>query len=93
MALQWEPKWHRLYVEALLETEQGKLVRRVATAEKAMLLRVEELCTSSDEAVEGQSIEDAITGMAVLKRGMLNPPIGTKTDLGPTIETLGARAN
>lgn len=93
MALQWEPEWHRLYVEALLEADPIKLVRRVATTEKAMLLRVEELCTSSDEAVEWQSIEDAITGMAVLKRGILNPPIGGKTDLGPTIETLGARAN
>jgi len=26
MALQWEPEWQRLYVEALLETDQGNLL-------------------------------------------------------------------
>ena len=93
MALQWEPKWHRLYVEALLETEQGKLVRRVATAEKAILMRVEELCTSSDGAVEWQALEDAITGMSVLKREILNFPIGTKVERRPTVVMPRACAN
>jgi hypothetical protein len=52
MTFQWEPEWQRLYVHALLETDPLKLVGRVATAEKAILMRVEELCTSSDGAVE-----------------------------------------
>jgi len=85
MTFQWEPEWQRLYVDALLETDPQKLVGRVATAEKAILMRVEELCTSSDRAVEWQALEDAITGMLVLKREILNFPIGTKIERRPMV--------
>jgi hypothetical protein len=71
MTFQWEPEWQRLYVDALLETDPLRLVGRVATAEKAILLRVEELCLSSDGAIEWEALEDAITGMSVLKREIL----------------------
>jgi len=87
MALQWEPEWQRLYVEALLETDPGKLVGRVAAAEKVILLRVEELCRSSDEPTEWQAIEDAITGMSVLKREILKSKIGTKAEPRSTVVT------
>jgi hypothetical protein len=93
MTLQWEPEWQRLYIDALLETDPLKLVGRIATAEKAMLSRVEELCTSSDGAVEWQAIEDAITGISVLKREILKSPIGTKAEPRPTVVMPRACAN
>jgi len=93
MTLQWESEWQRLYVDALLETDPLKLVGRVATAEKAILMRVEELCTSSDGAVEWQALEDAITGMSMLKREILNFPIGTKIERRPTVVMPRAYAN
>jgi hypothetical protein len=80
MALQWEPEWQRLYVEALLETDPLSVAARVAAAEKVMLLRVAELCTSSDEPEEWHAIEYAITGLSVLKREILKSSIGTKTE-------------
>jgi hypothetical protein len=85
MTFQREPEWQRLYVDALLETDPLKLVGRVATAEKVILMRVEELCRSSDGAVEWQALEDAITGMSVLKREILNLSIGTKIERRPTV--------
>jgi hypothetical protein len=93
MTLQREPEWHRLYVGALSETDPVKLVGRVATAEKAILLRVEELCTSSDGAVEWQALEEAITGMSVLKREILKYPIGTKAEPRPAVVTPRACVN
>jgi hypothetical protein len=93
MTLQREPEWHRLYVSALSETDPVKLVGRVAAAEKAILLRVEELCTSSDGAVEWQALEEAIKGMSVLKREMLKYPIGTKVEPRPTVVTPRACVN
>ncbi len=93
MTLQREPKWQRLYVDALSETDLLKLVGRVATAEKAILSRVEELCTSSDGAVEWQAIEDAITGMSMLKREILKSPIRTKAEPMPTVVTPRACVN
>jgi hypothetical protein len=93
MTFQREPEWQRLYVDALLETDPLKLVGRVATAEKAILIRVEELCRSSDGAVEWQALEDAITGMSVLKREIINFSIGTKIELRPTVVMPRACAN
>jgi hypothetical protein len=85
MALQWEPEWQRLYIDALLETDPLSLAGRVSAAEKVMLLRVAELCTSSDEPEEWQAIEYAITGLSVLKREILQSPIGTKTERGAAV--------
>jgi hypothetical protein len=87
MALQWEPEWQRLYVEALLETNPLSLAGRVAAAEKVMLLRVAELCTSSDEPEEWHAIEHAITGLSVLKREILKSPIGNETERRPAVIT------
>jgi hypothetical protein len=71
MTSHFEPEWQRLYVEALVEVNPQVLVERVSVAEKAILSRVVELCTSSDDRVEWKAIEDAITGMAVLRREIL----------------------
>jgi hypothetical protein len=92
MALQWEPEWQRLYVEALLETNPLNLAGRIAAAEKVMLLRVAELCTSSDGPEEWHAIEHAITGLSVLKREILKSPIGNETERRAAVITPRASA-
>jgi hypothetical protein len=85
MTLQWQLEWQQLYVEAMLETNVVKLRGRVASAEKAILSRVGELCASSDGQKEWQAIEDAISGLLVLKREILKFSIGIKKDRRPDI--------
>jgi hypothetical protein len=85
MALQWGLEWQQCYVEALLETDAVNLAARVAIAERVILSRVEQLCISSGEDEEWRAIEDAISGLSVLKREMLKAPIGTKKDRRPDI--------
>jgi hypothetical protein len=77
MILEWNIEWQRLYVEALLETNPLNLVGRVKAAEVAILSRIEELCTSSDEQEEWQAMEEAITGLAALKREISRSQLST----------------
>ena len=79
------PEWQRLYVEALVETNPQVLVERVAVAEKAILSRVAELCTSSDDPDEWKAIEDAITGIAVLRREILKARNASTAERTPII--------
>ncbi len=79
MTLQPEQEWQRLYTEALLETDPHNLAGLVALAEKAMLLRVAELCTVSDRQEEWQAVEDAIVGLAMLKRELHKSKARVKT--------------
>jgi hypothetical protein len=72
---QMGPERQRLYAEALVETNPLILAERVSAAEKAILLRVEELCTNSDDRVEWKAIEDAITAMSVLRKEILKSRI------------------
>jgi|GEM_PF-6000959 len=81
------PEWQRLYVEALVEPDAAALAKRVAVAEKAILLRVGELCISSDQKTEWQAIEDAISGIALLKREILKSSIAAETESKPTAIT------
>jgi len=60
------PEWQTPYLEALVETDQWKLVERVDLAEMAILSRLEAIQSSSDRA-EKQAIEDALSGLSVLK--------------------------
>ena len=85
MNSQMGPEWQRLYIEALVETNPLKLVERVSVAEKAILLRVAELCTNSDDPVEWRALEDAITGMSVLRREILKSRNETAAQRTPTI--------
>jgi hypothetical protein len=79
MTLQPEQEWQRLYTEALLETDPHNLAGLVALAEKAMLLRVAELCTVSDRQEEWQAVEDAIVGLSMLKRELHKSKVRVKT--------------
>jgi hypothetical protein len=85
MTSHFEPEWQRLYAEALVEVNPLVLVERVAIAERAILSRVAELCTSSDDQTEWKAIEDAITGMAVLRREILKSRNANTAQRTPTI--------
>jgi hypothetical protein len=82
---QMGPEWQRLYIQALVETNLPMLVERVSVAEKAILLRVAELCTHSDDPVEWRAIEDAITGMSVLRKEILKSRNESTAQRTPTI--------
>jgi hypothetical protein len=61
------PAWQKPYLEALLELSPQKLVQRVNEAERAVLSRLQEIGTGSDNLKEVQAIEDAINGLRVLR--------------------------
>jgi len=75
MAFQWGSEWQQCYVEALLERDAVNLAARIAIAERVIVARAAELCMSSDGEEEWQAIEDAISGLAVLRREILKSPI------------------
>ena len=79
------PEWQRLYVEALVEVNPLLLVERVAVAERAILSRVAELCTASDDPGEWTAIEDAINGISVLRKEILKSRNATAAQPTPTI--------
>jgi hypothetical protein len=61
------PEWQQTYHDALLELNPQKLVQRVNEAEKAILSRLQEMRIGSDSRMEAQAIEDALSGLRVLK--------------------------
>jgi hypothetical protein len=85
MTLQWGSEWQQCYVEALLETDTQNLAARIASAEKAILLRVQDICVSRDGQEEWQAIEDAISGLSVLRREFQKSSVGIKKDQRPDI--------
>ena len=85
MALQWGSEWRQCYVEALLERDAVNLAARVEIAERVILARVGELCVSSDGEEEWRAIEDAISGLAALRREILKTPIEIKKARKPDI--------
>jgi len=82
---QMGPQWQRRYIEALVETNPLILVERVSFAEKAILLRVAERCANSDDRVEWKAVEDAITGMSVLREEILKSRNETTAQRTPAI--------
>ena len=67
-------------LKAFLETNPLNLPDRITAAEKAIASRTIELRTSPDVEMEWQAIEDAMNGLAILKREIRTPrgihPIG-----------------
>jgi hypothetical protein len=61
------PGWQKTYRDALLELNPQKLVHRVNEAERAILLRLQEIRIGSDTRMEAQAIEEALNGLRVLK--------------------------
>jgi len=61
------PEWQKTYHDALLELNPQKLIQRVNEAERAILSRLQEMRIGSDTRMEAQAIEDALSGLRVLK--------------------------
>ena len=85
MAFQWGSEWQQCYVEALLERDPLNLAAKVAIAERVIVARAAEFCMSPDGEQEWQAIEDAISGLAVLRREILKAPIEMKKARKPDI--------
>jgi hypothetical protein len=68
------PKWQEPYLEALMETDDRKLVERVKLAESAIFMRLRAIQSDSD-ITEKQAIEDALSGLTVLKRETVQPRV------------------
>jgi hypothetical protein len=69
--VQW--KWEGLYQKAFLETDAVNLPTRITDAERAIAARTTELRTSADGEMEWRAIEDAISGLSILKREVKTP--------------------
>jgi len=63
------PEWQEPYLEALMETDQRKLVGRVDLAERTIFLRLKEIQSSSKRGSEEQAIEDALRALTLLRKG------------------------
>ena len=83
------PEWQEPYLEALMETDQRKLVGRVKFAEKTILLRLEEIQSSSQRRAEEQAIEDALRALTFLRR----ESIELETSQGEFLATSQLRVN
>ena len=66
------PEWQEPYLEALMETDQRKLVGRVNLAEKTIFLRLKEIQSSSKRRAEEQAIEDALRALTFSGEKPLN---------------------
>ena len=62
------PEWQEPYLEALMETDQRKLVGRVDLAERTIFLRLKEIQSSSKKGSEEQAIEDALRALTLLRK-------------------------
>jgi len=68
------PEWQREYRAALLELNPKKMQERVTAAETVIFKRLQAMSRSADDHAERQAIEDALTGLRILKRENLGFP-------------------
>ncbi len=84
------PAWEKPYLAAMLELDPQKLAQRVKAAQLAILLRLQELRASLDGSAEREAIEDAQSGLLVLRKecarfpAMANGPAHPRTHDGET---------
>jgi hypothetical protein len=63
--------WKQVYEEAILETDRYRLQERVAAAQAAIDVRLNELSQDGQAAGEEQiAIRDALNGLTVLRKEM-----------------------
>jgi hypothetical protein len=67
-------EWQKPYEEALLEVDREKFKQKLLQAEAAIFLRLQQLANSLDSHAERQAIDDAISGIKVLKTQQLDYP-------------------
>jgi hypothetical protein len=79
------PEWQRLYRDALVEVDMDVLQERLATAEAAILLRLQALSPTPDRLSERYAIEDALANLRILKRESLG--LNDTTDQSPNRTT------
>jgi hypothetical protein len=68
------PEWQPEYQSALLELDPKQLMDRVKAAETAIFNRLQVISGTNDSSAERQAIEDALSGLRVLKRDSLGFP-------------------
>ena len=85
------PEWQKPYHDALLEPNQQKLVQRVSEAETAILSRLQEIQIGSDSRMEAQAIEDALSGLRVLKNETVK--FKRSQNAGAHCNTIGAESD
>ena len=60
--------WRGLYVAALLETDKARMARRIAEAEKALVVRARELFQATGDNLEEESaIDEALYALHTLE--------------------------
>ena len=68
------PQWQKLCQEALTEFDRDKLRNRVAAAEAAVVMRLQELANKADAQAERQALLDVASSLRFLKRDILMFP-------------------
>ena len=68
------PRWQKLCQEALAEFDRDKLRKRVAAAEAAVVMRLQELANKADAHAERQALLDVASSLRFLKRDILRFP-------------------
>jgi len=67
--------WRDIYHAAILEPDLTKLPKRIIQAESVLRARARELFyTSEDEALEGESVDDAMCILRVLRSSLKHKP-------------------
>ena len=70
----YEFEWQRVLNAALTEQDPERLRERVADAEAAVFLRLQDLARMPDSSVELRALQDASEALLVLKRDGLKFP-------------------
>ncbi|MGA8145893.1 MAG: hypothetical protein WB987_18550 [Candidatus Acidiferrales bacterium] len=84
------PDWQEPYLEALMEPDPRKLVSRVKSAEKAILMRLGATAVGAEGQSEAQALEDALSGLGVLKREIAE---SNRSQQAPALELTRAAAS
>jgi hypothetical protein len=67
-------EWQRMLHEALVEQDPERLKERVAEAEAAVFLRLQDLAQAQDSPAERNALQDASNALLALKIDMLKFP-------------------
>ena len=82
--LRASPSWRALYVAALFETDEERMVQRIDEAKKALRVRAHELFqTVGDHMQEESAIEDVLQSLHALEQCRVHLPpeaLSGKTD-------------
>jgi len=63
------PSWRALYVAALFETDEERMVQRIDEAKKALVMRARELFQTAEDHLQEQSaIEETLQSLCVLEQ-------------------------